>query len=290
MAFTRGAGPIISIGAGLAVTGAGIIWAEQVGPFFLYGGLGLVVLGVGLWIVGRLAARSRRADPLPPVVDLKGAELKTEGSNSPILIAAAGATIYYGNTPAPNVTTPSTSRIPDGTSAEGPAIEPWEVTITALDDPNTVKAEERAAGAEWCHFRVANVSLMELTSCTARGFIDGIRHDLIWANPDQGPPLRIATLPSHEQTDVPLVMRGFVGLGYCPTLALNLRRCYVSGVQLMTHCSTQDTGIEPGPHSLAIEVTYHVMGRAKTKKVTGWQLYVPTDRQTGSIRITPDAG
>jgi len=209
--------------------------------------------------------------------------IATHGAGSPVVIAASGAVVTVQSGVAPvSVTSPSTSRLPESYS---PHATYEDVTIELLDDPNTVGAAERAIGAEWCHFRVNNPTQLELTSCSVRALIDGVAHDLVWANRNQGPPLALVTLPQRSQSDVPFVMRGWDGHGYCPRLRLDRDECYVSGNQLLTQCSTLNAELAPGQYSVVLEVNYHVVGQGRQVRLDDVELVVPPNRRLAPIRI-----
>jgi hypothetical protein len=95
-AFAREAGPLIGIGVGAVMTGASLLWPNVTGPFFFYGGLGLVALGSVLWVLGRwLRPRPKPARPITPA---KGVDVRIDGSSN--TTTAAGRDVHITNPPA----------------------------------------------------------------------------------------------------------------------------------------------------------------------------------------------
>ena len=96
--FARGAGPLIGVGVGAALTGASLLWPQATGPLTFYGGLGLVALGAVLWIVGRLGPKPK---PAPRVTPTTSADVKVNGSGN--TTATAGRDVHISNvTPTEN--------------------------------------------------------------------------------------------------------------------------------------------------------------------------------------------
>jgi len=102
---TSAAGALITVGIGGAMTGASVLWPDLTGPIFFYGGLAVIVLGIALWMIGRLIRSGRAED------GRAGDEVRSEaeGSNSMSLAAKQEggqnnriiqAGTYYENAPA----------------------------------------------------------------------------------------------------------------------------------------------------------------------------------------------
>lgn len=57
-----------------------MLWPNQTGPIFTFGGLALIAVGIALWVLGRRLAPSPK--PAPTAERTEGVDVKVEGSNT----------------------------------------------------------------------------------------------------------------------------------------------------------------------------------------------------------------
>lgn len=94
LAFARRAGPLIGVGIGGFMTGASLLWPNQTGPIFFYGGLAVIAVGLVLWVLGRWLVPSPK--PAPTAEPAKAVDVKVEGSNNTFTTAGRDVNINYG--------------------------------------------------------------------------------------------------------------------------------------------------------------------------------------------------
>lgn len=76
------------------MTGASLLWPNQTGPIFFYGGVALIAVGLVLWVLARWLAPTPK--PAPTAEPAKGVDVKVEGSNNTVTTAGRDVNINYG--------------------------------------------------------------------------------------------------------------------------------------------------------------------------------------------------